>query len=420
MVVTHAFVAAEPKPAIRFHKVSAPAADTGPIAIALALGVESHEFRKQVISWLKKNWSSKVAPPGDLGQTTLKDIWERESRGGRVYYLARTGGKQICVSSCTQWCFYMQKEGTFMDMLFRCAVAAKYNVKIVIGDLETGDPDGPLEGTISPAAPISTIRIFWSFNDESWYRGQEIEGGTETEEDLGYVNLNRYSTWRMENSTDHAEAVHVHKLEHKQNDEAFFDALACALNHDLLVRSPSPSLYSVHSVKAAIRKYFNDTKDAFKAAFKTNQKNQIGIISVKTKEKCEPSKFDDWLNWNLSGDYYVDSPMIRAVAACFASQIIVVKMHCTSVHALFQFLNGFFNPPTVPNQVIVPESWSKRIYLVWQPAGYDWGHSHHCSGLNCPEPPVDVFFCAPEIEAVGFVEPAKPLLSEAAAAATSM
>ena len=167
-------------------------------------------------------------------------------------------------------------------MLFRCAVAAKYNVAIVIGDLETGDPEGSIAGIVSSPAPTNTIRIMWSFNDASWYYGQETKvGGTETKEDLGYVNLNRYRSdvpdLDPRIAMEHAEAVHVHKLEHKENDEAFFDALVCALNHDLLVRSPNPRLHSVVSVKAAIRKYFKSEEVWFNWAWKQHAAMQMGL-----------------------------------------------------------------------------------------------------------------------------------------------
>ena len=426
--VTHAFVTAGANPAIRIHKVSALASETGPIALATALGIEQpDEFRSEVVSGLRRNWSSTVAPPpGTCGQKTLESIWEHESGNG--LQIATQKGKLVSVSRKTEWAFYMIKEGTYTDMLFRCAVAAMHNVRIVLGDLETGDPDGPIAGIISPPAPTKTIRIFWSFNDESWYRGQESkEGGPETEEGLGYVNLghvhlNRYKSDNfVVNAMEHAEAVHVHKLKHKENDEAFFDALVCALNHDLSVRSSTPQLHSVASVKTTIRKYFKENQEDYERAFTIHEAMQTGMISVRlNKDVGKPPDFKAWLNWNLSGDYCVHSVMIQAVASCFGSQIIVVKQHCTSEHALFFFVNDFFNPPTVPNQVVVPLSWSRRIYLFWQPAGYDWGHTHICSGIDCPEPPEDVFFCAPEIEAPGFVEAPKPHSSKAGAAAASM
>ena len=318
-------------------KIWASAADSLVVGLALALRQNEDTFRDAVVTYLVNNKTEviRMVLGSKTVEQTLGEFWDSEygdGHGLEMTYLGREGRPVVkLVTAFGQWAFLMRKEGTYTDFAFLCTAAAMFKVTLVCGDLE---PDADSVGQedmedylIMPKhGATGKVHLFMSRYDDTWYLGDESKERSEGE--MRYVKNLGLSREVVPTWESCQEGVYMHWCSKRRGEyQGFFAALACALNHQARHGSHAAGKHTGESVRGVVRSHCErNMEPEFNERFRLQNRCmwKIGDFEV----GHVPETYQNWLDWNCSGQYEVDCLMISAAAECFQAQVIVVNANC--------------------------------------------------------------------------------------------
>ena len=320
------------------------------------------------------------------GQVTLRQVFESnyKSPEGKLFIQGRNGNKEVVVKDFSQYAKLMRLSGTYPDLTFRCAVAARFKVQLITQHLELTNNDEYLEPYISPVGPSRRLFLFWEELDENWYWGHEVEvrcreqcGGKPSARQVvftapeintsgdkvsgspgpsskkpraepgpmnqlsgpivTYVRTRGYPKppFYIPSIGSCCEAeVWVHTCVGPE-EESFFQSVAGALNdYHACLSMPQKTTFTPESIRRDVRAFI-DVHKVIVAKLLKEIYDDIPEAGMVTRAVVSGFELDDyrskprdlgyWVEFNMGGQYYNDNLWFKVVANCFNVQFIVVN-----------------------------------------------------------------------------------------------